>query len=343
MKYLIFLINSIVAAVLLILFGLSFVSPTKVPLVPSITLLTPVFITINVIFFLYWAIKLSKRSLLSLISLLICYPFFFSFFQLNVENNKASGEVKNKLKILDYNCYGLRGLDTRRDFKEELIGLINKEQPDVLFFQEAALSNFKGVLSEYKYKEATVTNNRPQGANPVFSKYPIVNKGYIGMDNVHIGRNALYVDIKVNKDTIRCYNAHLTSYRYTKDMGELQNVGPKNIIKRANIVFKYQEQQMLKIVEHLKTSPYPVIFCGDFNNMAFSYVYRKIKNAGNLKDTFNEAGSGFGATIYFPYFPTRIDYVLVDESLKVDNHKIIKTKDWSDHYPIIAEIKLPKE
>lgn len=334
-----FFINSLAAAALLVLFGLSFIPPSKVPLLPAITLTTPVVIVINVIFLLYWLVQLNKKSLLSFISLVLCFSFFSHFFQFGF--GKEEKPTNNSLKILSYNSYRFRGIETGKKFKEEFIGLVNDEQPDIIFFQEVNVADFNEKLPNYKYRQATVTNARPQGANPIFSKYPIINWGSVGMDDVHIGRNTLYVDIKVNKDTVRCYNAHLTSYRYTKKLEELKQIGPKSIVKRANTVFKYQEQQLEKIVAHMKTSAHPVIFCGDFNNMAFSYVYRELKNAGGLKDTFSEAGEGFGATIFFPFFPTRIDFILVQENIKVFNHRVIKTRDWSDHYPVIAEIALP--
>jgi hypothetical protein len=46
------------------------------------------------------------------------------------------------------------------------------------------------------------------------------------------------------------------------------------------------------------------------NNSAYSYVYRNIKGT---KDSFEEAGKGFGATYKFKYYPTRIDYIFADE------------------------------
>jgi hypothetical protein len=36
-------------------------------------------------------------------------------------------------------------------------------------------------------------------------------------------------------------------------------------------------------------------------------MYTKYK--GTLKDSFEEAGKGFGATYKFKYYPTRIDYI----------------------------------
>ena len=82
-----------------------------------------------------------------------------------------------------------------------------------------------------------------------------------------------------------------------------------------------------------------MIICGDFNNTAYSYVYKEIK--GNLIDTFKEAGNGFGRTFDFKFFPVRIDFVLVDDRFKVNSFKTYDVK-LSDHYPIMAKVKLEK-
>jgi hypothetical protein len=40
-----------------------------------------------------------------------------------------------------------------------------------------------------------------------------------------------------------------------------------------------------------------------------------------LKDSFEEAGKGFGETYKFRYYPARIDYIFADEKMKVKNLK----------------------
>jgi len=80
-----------------------------------------------------------------------------------------------------------------------------------------------------------------------------------------------------------------------------------------------------------------MIVCGDFNNTAYSYVYQKIK--GDLQDAFAEGGNGFGRTFKFKYFPVRIDFILVDQSFHVNAFKTFDIQ-LSDHYPIIAKLKL---
>jgi endonuclease/exonuclease/phosphatase family metal-dependent hydrolase len=65
-------------------------------------------------------------------------------------------------------------------------------------------------------------------------------------------------------------------------------------------------------------------------------VYRSIK--GDLNDTFEEAGSGFGNTYSFRHFPARIDYIFTDKKLAVKSHQnFIEFKN-SDHYPLVARL-----
>mgnify|MGYP003663557657 FL=1 len=88
---------------------------------------------------------------------------------------------------------------------------------------------------------------------------------------------------------------------------------------------------------HKQESKYKMIICGDFNNTAYSYVYRKIK--GDLKDTFKKAGNGFGRTYHFKYFPIRIDFIFADESFKVNTFKTYDDH-LSDHFPIMTSLSL---
>ena len=339
-KSFIFILNSLAACLLLTLLVLSYVPPSSVPMVPSITLLTPVLLAVNGLFVLYWILSFSKKCLLSIITLLICTPFVLSFFQFNLKEKKEEAP-SGTIKILDFNSHNFCGIEDSSSFEKYFLEFIDEEDPDILFFQEIYLRSFEGdFLETYKYNSTTTTKGIRQGANPIFSKFPIVNYGSVGMDDPSIGRNTLFADIKIGINIVRCYNMHLTSYGLAKEAEELKEKGAKTIISRLNAVFKYQEQQTNKIIEHVKNSPYPIIFCGDFNNMAFSYVYREIKSAGNLKDTFNEKGTGFGATHDFSYFPTRIDFTLVSDEIDVISHKVIKTRGWSDHYPVISTINL---
>jgi len=66
-------------------------------------------------------------------------------------------------------------------------------------------------------------------------------------------------------------------------------------------------------------------------------VYGRIK--GNFKDAFEEAGTGFGTTYDFRWFPLRIDFILVDNTFEVEEFKTFNNK-YSDHYPVKATLNL---
>ena len=77
--------------------------------------------------------------------------------------------------------------------------------------------------------------------------------------------------------------------------------------------------------------------CGDFNDNPMSYTYHRMRRG--RKDAFVEAGHGFGAT-YAGLWPLlRIDYILLPDSYMTVSHKIPRIE-FSDHYPVIAEISM---
>jgi endonuclease/exonuclease/phosphatase family metal-dependent hydrolase len=89
----------------------------------------------------------------------------------------------------------------------------------------------------------------------------------------------------------------------------------------------------------MNESPYPMVLCGDFNDLPNSYAYRKVR--GNLADAFTELGSGVGNT-YSGIVPTlRIDQIFIDPSFQVTQYFRHKKK-LSDHYPVIVDVRRNK-
>jgi endonuclease/exonuclease/phosphatase (EEP) superfamily protein YafD len=135
---------------------------------------------------------------------------------------------------------------------------------------------------------------------------------------------------------------HLQSIKISPDVDEINdNIEVINksksqmLYKRISKVFTQQQQQAEIFKEHESRCEYPVIICGDMNNSAYSYVYRNIK--GKLKDSFEEAGTGFGQTYKFKYYPARIDYIFADEMIVKEFQSFPEMKD-SDHFPIMAKL-----
>ena len=84
-----------------------------------------------------------------------------------------------------------------------------------------------------------------------------------------------------------------------------------------------------------RSSPYPVVYCGDINTTPCSYNYRILKD--NLQDAFLAKGFGLGATFYKILPTLRIDVFLADPVFKINQCTVVQRK-LSDHYPIVTDI-----
>jgi endonuclease/exonuclease/phosphatase (EEP) superfamily protein YafD len=98
-----------------------------------------------------------------------------------------------------------------------------------------------------------------------------------------------------------------------------------------------QEEQAQIILNHANSFKGEVIFAGDFNTTQFSKTYKNLKQ--NKQDTFVESGFGLGGTYPRANYPFRIDYVLVDKTIKVLSHENFNLK-LSDHEPILVKLAI---
>jgi endonuclease/exonuclease/phosphatase family metal-dependent hydrolase len=81
----------------------------------------------------------------------------------------------------------------------------------------------------------------------------------------------------------------------------------------------------------------PEIICGDYNDVPNSYTYFRIR--GDRRDAFVEKEGGLGRT-FSNIAPTlRIDYIMADKQFEVLQYKR-KLLPYSDHYPVIADLRL---
>ena len=110
------------------------------------------------------------------------------------------------------------------------------------------------------------------------------------------------------------------------------------LISRLGSTFKDQQYQAELVADHMSKSPYKALLCGDFNNTIYSYVYRILKS--DMLDAFDVAGTGFGRTFKFKYFPFRIDFILADPVIKVRKFSSFNEVSYSDHFPIMSEFVL---
>lgn len=100
--------------------------------------------------------------------------------------------------------------------------------------------------------------------------------------------------------------------------------------------FTTHSRQINIVDSCVRNSPYPVIVCGDFNSMPYSYVYQKMRH--NLSNAFEDAGNGFGFSYRDPkLFFLRIDNQFYSDSrLHVFDYQTHRDIELSDHFPITA-------
>jgi endonuclease/exonuclease/phosphatase family metal-dependent hydrolase len=169
----------------------------------------------------------------------------------------------------------------------------------------------------------------------IYSKFKIVNSGEIEFPNSF--NSVIYADILKDKDTLRVYSMHLESIKISADINqEMDEKRSKFIFNNISKAFSQQQHQSELIKEHYLSCHHPKIICGDMNNSPFSYVYRNIKS--DLNDCFEEAGTGFGQTYKFKYYPARIDYIFADKKMKVKSFTSFSQFENSDHFPIMTRL-----
>lgn len=330
---LIYLLNTVFALVLLFSYCLPYAKPDNFGLLSVLSLAVPVLILINVVFLLYWLLKAKKQLLLSLLILLFGYNHLLSLYK--ISSSKADTGDKDIL-IMTYNVrlFNLYNWIDQPNIEKDIAKLIVNQSPDILCLQE--YHPHKNInLSVYPYKYEELSGTKLKYGQAIFSKFPFVNKGSVKFPNT--ANNAIFADLVINSDTVRVYNIHLQSSKIDANVNNLDSKKSEQLLKSLKNTFKIQQYQTEKFLAHKSISPYKVIIAGDFNNTAYSYVYKEISD--NLKDAFIEAGNGFGRTFHFKYFPLRIDFILVDSSFKVHSFETIDKK-LSDHYPILSDIEL---
>lgn len=269
------------------------------------------------------------------------FSFFILFFILSIGSFIPFSLSLKATKPTNYTLlsYNTRGFNIDKQIKThgvsvKITSFINSVKPDVLVLQE---SNYKAckAIKGYNYKFFGFRNNYKKSPMFTFSKFPIINTGYIDFPNTI--NNANFTDIKIDQDTIRIYNIHLESFKLNTLNYKLNFNRLSQMLNQIAATYNNQIFQAHLVKTHIEASPHPVIICGDFNATAFSIPYSVLKF--NLKDAFNKKGHGFGHSYFLKdFFPLKLDHILLDKSFKVINFKNFKLN-LSDHEPILTEFK----
>ncbi len=348
-------INFLAVILLLLAYLAPFVSPEHFTIIAFFGIAYPVTLLINLIFIVVWMILGKWRMAFSIIAILLGYNHLRSLFQFHIAEDKEGKQPA--IKILTYNVRVFDHFNRKNNIqiRNKIFDYLKTSGSDIYCFQEfydndngsfPVLDTLTRLLqSESHVTEYFNTHEKHNHAGIVtMTKLHIINR-----ENLRLNQNSSYfgifTDILAGTDTIRVFNLHLESIKFSnedysfyndiskqKDKDKLRK-GSSKILSKLYDAFKKRAAQSDMAKQLISRSPYPVIVCGDFNDTPTSYSYRQI--SGKLKDSFMERGLGLGKT-YIGIFPSfRIDYILHDTTFICNKYNRGDVK-YSDHYPVMA-------
>jgi endonuclease/exonuclease/phosphatase (EEP) superfamily protein YafD len=191
--------------------------------------------------------------------------------------------------------------------------LIARRHPDILFADKVyALDEFRGLLLEKlpDYSSAGF------GALLILSRFPISHSSDL--------RFGIVADATIADREVRLLNMYMI---------------------RPNRNFAAYREEYEKLYSWLRGERGPLIVGGDGNTTAFTPEMRSIRTL--LKDSWDEAGWGLGATFPGPWRRAgmvgpwmRIDYVLHDSAFDTLAARRIDEAAGAGHYPVAADLVL---
>ncbi len=356
-KRFLFFLNILLGLYTLLVYQLSYSVSVKHWLAGFLMLSMPFVLVANVLFIMIWALRKSYRSLLSLTLLCVGFPFLMRTFSWH---NIDSNDIRKGFTVMSYNMMWCDAVKyVHENDTTNAISLIKKAvdiDADIKCVQELynwddfpqfrTIKKFRGTHKYYTYVYSTPGNDRGQGeiGLAIFSKFPIIKKQEKHWSINHNG--LLSADIVIKKDTIRVINVQLRSMGVrvqrvieAKEDREKAKKEAKTIYHQLRVGFENRAIQVKELEKWIQESPYPVMVCGDFNELPYGFAYGKVRQY--LKNGFEESGRGFGFTYHRKPGFLRIDNQFFDEkSFEIKRFKTFSETPYSDHFPIWGEYVL---
>lgn len=333
-------------------------------------LLFPFFLILQLFFLVFWLIAKRKLVFIPLITLVLCLELIGSFFGFHPKSKEKPKDAST-FRVATWNAHLFNFFENQGFLDHGMLQEAKNFKADVLAVQEFVFSldtlspiTLEKVKKKLGYKYVVAANDRAFGVHTnirqrneryhpfcvaVFSNYPILRWEKV-QDIKEYNHTFLWVDLLINSDTVRLFNIHLQSMHFAKkdyefvenidqqgmDVDAVQTAG-KNILRKMKTANLLRSSQARNVREAIDKSPYPVIVCGDMNDVPNSNAYQIISDG--LHDAFTEKGWGIGRTFKFLSPTLRIDYVLHSQLLEVEKVQVLRSMQ-SDHSPVVADFSL---
>ena len=362
----VFIFFNVVVAVLFLLGGCAkYFDPSNGWFVGILNLAFPYLLFILAIFFIGWIFIKPTAAIISVIAVLVAWGQVQQIMPFRISADFKIKKDSGTIRIMSWNVeqFNILFHKTHPEVKEKMLQLINEFQPDIACFQEMvggenpkAINNIYAIQKTmhfpdffYCYNVREDFDNHHHFGIIIFSKFPFINKEIVNNNSNYYNSIFQFADIVANKDTLRIFNIHLQSMKFTeKNLAFIDNPtnsSDSNLEKSKNIISKLKSAyikrglQADRVRAEINKSIYPPIVCGDFNDVPNSYAYATIGKG--LQNAFVEKGRWFGRT-FSGISPTlRIDNIFADKRFEIEQFTRIKQK-LSDHFPILTDIKMKK-
>jgi len=312
----------------------------------------------------FWIVKREAWFLISLTAIIAGWGAITNIFPMRFSSSFSMRKDPAAIRVMSWNVdqFNILHHKDHPEVKKEMIDLINQYDPDIACFQEVVASDkTSGInylpailhalrFTDYFYSYSVRDNfdRDHHFGRLILSKLPILDKQTVVNDPNDYNATFQYVDVLKGSDTIRVFNIHLQSLKFSKsNLNYLDNstlasdstlTESRSIIAKIKKAFIKRSVQARFIRDEVDNSPYPVILCGDFNDVPNSYAYETI--GSGMQNAFVKKGFGFART-FSTISPTlRIDNIFADRDFTVTQFIRVK-KLLSDHFPILADLALP--
>lgn len=326
------LLHILLILVLLLAYASPLIDPNSFWPMATLGLVSPILWFVLLLFAFYWIRKKDNALYLSLVVLVLGWDMLSVVFAWPDGQQATANE---SLKIVSLNGHAFKTDDKKAAL------YIKDLAADVVCFQEfyqhkAKTELVKQMQNTAGFKHAYYDY---KGGMAVFSHYPLKNGATHYFKNRVNGY--LSIDVEAPTGVFRLFNVHLQTNAISSMANKMAEEGDlkekktwltiKGMLSRHGRSSATRVTQSKRILAEVKASPYPVVLCGDFNEVPTSFLYQQYRSL--FQDAHLAQSWGLGATYAGSLRGLRIDYLMPDHHFAIHE---MQTHDcfFSDHKAI---------
>jgi endonuclease/exonuclease/phosphatase family metal-dependent hydrolase len=359
------LLNIVVGFLFLLSCCNYFLHPDKWWFISLLAFLFPIFLICLIFFFFFWLFTSPRIALFSFFCLLIGWQNIHAFFGLSLHKNDFSKKDSSCIRIMTWNVRRWDEFMTKKvggaGHRLPMFDLVNQKNADILCFQEfyepadSAKSNILYIRTKLGFPYYFFSGNyrnrftKYETGVVIFSKYPIVytTEQKFSTNSLQQSESLISADVEFKGKRIRIYTTHLQSVLFKpKDFRNVEIIrnaedsmleASRSLAKKLKYALGLRGFQADMVRTQLDSCHYPMVICGDFNDVPNSYTYFHIR--GKLQDAFISRCFGVGRS-YVQISPTlRIDYIFPSKDFTVIQ-TMKQVSPYSDHHAMLTDLRL---